>query len=53
MLCGLRFTAEDIVEVHHWDGDRSNNRYADLGLLHGHCHDQIHGEGVCGKDPCD
>jgi len=39
-LCGLRFTAEDIVEVHHLDG----NRYANLVLLHGHCHDQIHGK---------
>ena len=52
-LCGLRFTAEDIVEAHHWDADRSNNRYANLGLLHGHCHDHIHGGGVCDKDPRD
>ncbi len=53
MWCGLRFTAEDIVEVHHRDGDRSNNRYRNLGLLHGHCHDAIHGGGVCDKDPRD
>jgi RNA-directed DNA polymerase len=51
MWCGSRFTAEDIVEVHHWDGDRSNNRYANLVLLHGHCHDQLHAEGVYDKDP--
>jgi RNA-directed DNA polymerase len=42
-LCGLRFTAEDVEEVHHRDGDRTNNRYANLALLHGHCHDEIHG----------
>jgi len=43
-LCALRFAAEDIVEVHHWDGNRTNNRYTNLALLHGHCHDQIHGK---------
>ena len=43
-LCGLCFTAEDVVEVHHGDGDRTNNRYANLALLHGHCHDEIHGK---------
>jgi 5-methylcytosine-specific restriction endonuclease McrA len=42
-LCGLYFGAEDVIEMHHWDGDRLNNRYANLGLLHGHCHDEIHG----------
>ena len=43
MLCGLHFTTEDAMEVHHWDGDRKNNRYANLTLLHGHCHDEVHG----------
>jgi RNA-directed DNA polymerase len=43
-LCGLYFAAEDVIEVHHWDGDRLNNRYANLVLLHGHCHDEIHGK---------
>jgi len=52
MWRGLRFTAEDIVEVHHRDGNRSNNRYANLELLHGHCHDQLHGEGVCERPLC-
>jgi RNA-directed DNA polymerase len=42
-LCGLYFGAEDVIETHHWDGDRLNNRHANLGLLHGHCHDEIHG----------
>jgi RNA-directed DNA polymerase len=41
-LCGLRFTTEDVIEVHHWDGNRSNNRYRNLSLLHAHCHDEIH-----------
>jgi hypothetical protein len=44
LLCGLRFTTEDVVEVHHWDGNRHNNRYANLVLLHGHYHDEIHGK---------
>ena len=35
--------AEDVIEMHYWDGDRLNNRCANLGLLHGHCHDEIHG----------
>jgi RNA-directed DNA polymerase len=43
-ICGLYFTTEDLMEVHHWDGNRQNNRYANLGLLHAHCHDQITGE---------
>jgi RNA-directed DNA polymerase len=42
VLCGLYFVTEDITEVHHWDGNRTNNRYANLALLHGHCHDQTH-----------
>jgi RNA-directed DNA polymerase len=44
MICGLYFTTEDKMEVHHWDSDRQNNRYENLALLHVHCHDQIHGE---------
>jgi RNA-directed DNA polymerase len=43
-LCGLHFAAEDITEVHHRDGNRTNNRYTNLALLHGHCHDQTHGK---------
>jgi RNA-directed DNA polymerase len=43
-LCGLYFETEDVIEVHHWDSDRLNNRYANLVLLHGHCHDEIHGK---------
>jgi len=44
MNCGLYFTTEDRMEIHHWDGDRSNNRYSNLALLHVHCHDQVHGK---------
>jgi RNA-directed DNA polymerase len=40
--CGLLFMAEDITEVHHQDRDRRNNRYDNLALLHGHCHDLVH-----------
>lgn len=35
-------TTEDVIEVHHRDGNHRNNRYANLALLHGHCHDQAH-----------
>jgi RNA-directed DNA polymerase len=41
--CGLCFTTEDVIEVHHRDGDRKNNWRSNLMLLHGHCHDQLHG----------
>jgi len=40
--CGLRLMTQDITEVHHQDRDRSNNRYSNLMLLHGHCHDLVH-----------
>jgi RNA-directed DNA polymerase len=42
--CGLRFVAEDTMEVHHQDGNRNNNRYTNLALFHAHCHDQTHGK---------
>lgn len=41
--CGLSFTAEDVLEVHHLNGNRKDNRYVNLSLLHGHCHDIAHG----------
>jgi RNA-directed DNA polymerase len=40
--CGVYFMAEDVMEVHHRDGDHSNNRKENLVLLHGHCHDAVH-----------
>ena len=41
--CGLPFTTEDVMEVHHHDGNHSNNYFDNLRLLHGHCHDVVHG----------
>jgi len=40
--CGLPLTTEDVMEIHHWDGNRRNDRYTNLVLLHAHCHDQAH-----------
>lgn len=40
--CGALFTAEDIIEVHHKNGNRTDNYRRNLALLHGHCHDQRH-----------
>jgi RNA-directed DNA polymerase len=42
--CGLHFGTEDVLEIHHQDGNRKNNRHTNLVLLHGHCHDQTHGK---------
>ena len=42
--CGLRFMVDDLMEVHHKDGNRTNNWYGNLALLHGHCHDWVHGK---------
>lgn len=41
--CGLCFTPEALIELHHRDGNRSDNRYINLAVVHRHCHDQIHG----------
>ena len=43
--CGLCFVAEDVLEVHHHDGNHTNNAFDNLRLLHGHCHDVVHGKG--------
>ncbi|MCP4361919.1 MAG: group II intron reverse transcriptase/maturase [Chloroflexi bacterium] len=40
--CGLFFMTEDVLEVHHINGNHSDNRYVNLSLLHGHCHDTAH-----------
>jgi len=42
MLCGLRFMTEDLLEVHHRDGNHHDNTPANLVLIHGHCHDEVH-----------
>lgn len=41
--CGLFFTSEALLEVHHIDGNHRNNKISNLALLHRHCHDQRHG----------
>jgi RNA-directed DNA polymerase len=41
--CGLYFRTDDIMEVHHRDGEAQNNAWKNLALLHGHCHDEVHG----------
>lgn len=40
--CSLYFQLEDIIEVHHIDGNHSNKKYNNLQALHGHCHDEQH-----------
>jgi len=42
ILCGLRFMTEDLLEVHHRNGNHHDNTPANLVLLHGHCHDEVH-----------
>jgi RNA-directed DNA polymerase len=41
--CGLFCTPEDLIDLHHVDGNRSDNRDINLTAVHRHCHDQIHG----------
>ena len=41
--CGLYFMASERLEIHHRDGNRSNNRLMNLALLHVPCHDRTHG----------
>jgi RNA-directed DNA polymerase len=40
--CGLFFSSEDVMEIHHLDRNPSNNHYANLALVMGHCHDVLH-----------
>lgn len=42
MLCGLHFMSEDHIETHHRNGNHNDNMPANLVLLHGHCHDEVH-----------
>lgn len=41
-FCGHLFVKEDLMELHHHDGDSSHNSYDNLRLLHRHCHDSLH-----------
>lgn len=40
--CGLNFLPSDLIDLHHQDGNHSNQRRQNLALLHRHCHDQVH-----------
>ncbi len=42
--CGLFITDIYGMEVHHKDGNRKNNQWSNLELLHLVCHDRIHGK---------
>ena len=42
--CGLHFTPESHMEVHHKDKDHKNNKWENLELLHLVCHDRVHSE---------
>jgi RNA-directed DNA polymerase len=42
-LCGRVFLpGDDLIERHHQDRNRKNNRRPNLQLLHRHCHDTVH-----------
>jgi RNA-directed DNA polymerase len=40
--CELYLTSNDLVDVHHVDGNHKNNKESNLSLLHRHCHDSAH-----------
>ena len=40
--CGLHFMSDDYLETHHRNGNHNDNTLANLVLLHGHCHDEVH-----------
>ncbi len=43
-VCGHYFlTGDDLIERHHKDKDRTNQKRSNLVLLHRHCHDGEHG----------
>lgn len=41
--CGLNFHPDDLIEIHHKNGNHRDNRLENLAAIHLHCHDQIHG----------
>ncbi|HIK17403.1 MAG TPA: HNH endonuclease [Leptolyngbyaceae cyanobacterium M33_DOE_097] len=47
--CGLNFCSDDLIEVHHQDGNHGNSSLNNLKLLHRHCHDQAHGAATTPK----
>gem|GEM_PF-6128706 len=34
--------SDDLIETHHRNGNHNDNTLANLALLHGHCHDEVH-----------
>jgi RNA-directed DNA polymerase len=34
--------SDDHLETHHRNGNHNDNTFANLALLHGHCHDEVH-----------
>ncbi|MEG4914151.1 MULTISPECIES: group II intron reverse transcriptase/maturase [unclassified Microcoleus] len=40
--CGLYFSPDSLAEIHHKDSNHKNNKRDNLGLVHKHCHDQLH-----------
>lgn len=44
--CGLYFFSDDLMEVHHMDRNKNNQKQVNLALTHRHCHDQIHAKRV-------
>jgi RNA-directed DNA polymerase len=43
--CRLYFDTGSVLEVHHVDHNHKNNKEDNLQLVHGHCHDTLHGKG--------
>jgi RNA-directed DNA polymerase len=40
--CGQYFASDCLIEVHHVDRNRRNNKKTNLTAVHRHCHDIIH-----------
>jgi 5-methylcytosine-specific restriction endonuclease McrA len=41
-VCGLKFTSEERVHLHHIDGNHNNWKTKNLVAIHESCHDYIH-----------
>ena len=55
--CHLRLIMENLLEVHHVDGNHKNNRQGNLQLLHRHCHQELtrtmlHDKATHVEEPC-
>lgn len=49
--CNLLFSTEDLVELHHIDGNNRNNKATNIAALHRHCHQSelIHGRKIAAR----